>query len=321
MDIIKHIQTLLREIEVYRSHGLYKEAMERCRQLSELVLQSDRIKNKQKILDAVSQKIEDIENDARKVDAVEASGHMSTKEQALVMSLFSFSEDEVTDSADLEGATALLVFGQYEKALNEFNELIKKDSLRVDAAKNILRCHIGLSSIDNAVTQYEQWLSSGQFPLAELEKIRSFLQDILISKGIEKSLPEPEVSVDAIPEVSVDAIPEVSVGAIDVEDHEIDEEELINIVSIEIPLNDELQEEKAVGFDVSFQKENMISVIIPRANQNLVDYFKVGMKLDDVQFFSVAIMFKESCVISAKERIESGPRKGDWTLVMEILNT
>jgi len=312
MDIIKHIQTLLREIEVYRSHGLYKEAMQRCRQLSELILQSDRIKNKQKILDAVSQKIEDIENDARKVDAVEASGHMSTKEQALVMSLFSFSEDEVTDSADLEGATALLVFGQYEKALSEFNELIKRDSLRVDAAKNILRCHIGLSSIDNAVTQYQQWLSSGQFPLAELEKIRSFLQDILISKGIEKSLPEPEVSVDAIPEVSV--------GAIDVEDHEIDEEELINIVSIEIPLNDELQEEKAVGFDVSFQKENMISVIIPKANQDLIDYFKVGMKLDDVQFFSVAIMFKESCVISAKKQIESGPRRGDCTLVMEILN-
>jgi tetratricopeptide (TPR) repeat protein len=281
--------------------------------LSELVLQSDRIKNKQKVLDAVSKKIEDIENDARKVDAVEASGHMSTKEQALVMSLFSFSEDEVTDSADLEGATALLVFGQYEKALSEFNELIKRDSLRVDAAKNILRCHIGLSSIDNAVTQYQQWLSSGQFPLAELEKIRSFLQDFLISKGIEKSLPEPEVSVDAIPEVSVDAI--------DVEDHEIDEEELINIVSIEIPLNDELQEEKAVGFDVSFQKENMISVIIPRANQDLIDYFKVGMKLDDVQFFSVAIMFKESCVISAKEQIESGPRRGDCTLVMEILNT
>ena len=313
MDIIKHIQTLLREIEVYRSHGLYKEALQRCRQLSELILQSDRIKNKQKVLDAVSKKIEDIENDARKVDAVEASGHMSTKEQALVMSLFSFSEDEVTDSADLEGATALLVFGQYEKALSEFNELIKRDSLRVDAAKNILRCHIGLSSIDNAVTQYQQWLSSGQFPLAELEKIRSFLQDILISKGIEKSLPEPEVSVDAIPEVSV--------GAIDVEDHEIDEEELINIVSIEIPLNDELQEEKAVGFDVSFQKENMISVIIPKANQDLIDYFKVGMKLDDVQFFSVAIMFKESCVISAKEQIESGPRRGDCTLVMEILNS
>ena len=313
MDIIKHIQTLLREIEVYRSHGLYKEAMQRCRQLSELILKSDRIKNKQKVLDAVSKKIEDIENDARKVDAVEASGHMSTKEQALVKSLFSFSEDDVTDSADLEGATALLVFGQYEKALSEFNELIKRDSLRVDAAKNILRCHIGLSSIDNAVTQYQQWLSSGQFPLAELEKIRSFLQDFLISKGIEKSLPEPEVSVDAIPEVSVDAI--------DVEDHEIDEEELINIVSIEIPLNDELQEEKAVGFDVSFQKENMISVIIPRANQDLIDYFKVGMKLDDVQFFSVAIMFKESCVISAKEQIESGPRRGDCTLVMEILNS
>jgi len=305
MDIIKHIQTLLREIEVYRTHGLYKEAMQRCRQLSELILQSDQIKNKQKVLDAVSKKIEDIEKDARKVDLVEASGHMSTKEQALVKNLFSFSEDDGTDSADLEGATALLVFGQYEKALSEFNELVKRDSLRVDAAKNILRCHIGLSSIDNAVTQYQQWLSSGQFPSGELEKIRSFLQDILISKGIDKNLSEPEVAIDVI----------------DIEDHEIEEEGFIDIVSIEIPLNDELQEGKGIGLDVSFQKENMISVIIPGTNQDLIDYFKVGMKLNDVQFFSVAIMFKESCVISAKEQIESGPRKGDFTLVMEILNS
>lgn len=305
MDVIKHIQTLLKEIEVYHSHGLYKEAMQRCRQLSEMIQQSNRIKNKQKVLDAVSKKIEDIENDARRVEAVEASGHMSTKEQALVKNLFSFSKEDGTDSADLEGATALLVFGQYEKALSEFNELIKRDSLRVDAAKNILRCHIGLSTIDDAVTQYQEWLSSGQFPLGELEKIHSFFQDILISKGIEKSLPEPEVSIDAI----------------NVEDHEVDEEGLIDIVSIEIPLNDVLQEEKAVGFDVSFQKENMISVIIPSAKQDLINYFKVGMRIDDVQFFSVAIMFKESCIISAKEQIESGPRKGDCTLVMEILNT
>lgn len=305
MDIIKHIKTLLREIEVYRTHGLYKEAEQRCRQLSELILQSDQVKNKQKVLDAVSKKIEDIENGARKVEAVEASGHMSTKEQALVKNLFSFSEEDKTDSADLEGATALLVFGQYEKALSEFNELIKRDSLRVNSAKNILRCHIGLSSIDNAVTQYQQWLSSGQFPSEELGKIRSFLQDILITKGIDKSLPEPEMAIDVI----------------DVEEHEIEEEGFIDIVSIEIPLNDELQEGKGIGLDVSFQKENMISVIIPSTNQDLIDYFKVGLRLNDVQFFAVAIMFKESCVITAKEQIGSGPRKGDYTLVMEILNT
>jgi len=305
MDIIKHIKTLLREIEVYRTHGLYKEAKQRCRQLSGLILQSDQVKNKQKVLDAVSKKIEDIENGSCRVEAVEASGHMSTKEQALVKNLFSFSEEDGTDSADLEGATALLVFGQYEKALSEFNELIKRDSLRVDAAKNILRCHIGLSSIDNAVTQYQQWLSSSQFPSEELGKIRSFLQDILITKGIDKSLPEPEVAIDVI----------------DVEEHEIEEEGFIDIVSIEIPLNDELQEGGGIGLDVSFQKENIISVIIPSTNQDLIDYFKVGLRLNDVQFFAVAIMFKESCVITAKEQIESGPRKGDYTLVMDILNT
>ena len=302
MDVKKHIQTLFREIEVYRSHGLFVEAKKKCREMEELIQQSDHFKDKQKLLTAVSKKIKDLENGARKFEEAGALAQMSTNEQDLVKQLFPSSEKKGTDSAALEVAVALLVFGQFEKALSEFNELIKRESFRLVAAKNILRCHVGHGSIDDAVRQYQQWSSSGQFPAGELGKIRSFLQDILKKGGVDKSLPKPE-------------------GTIDVKEDELPEEEFIDISSIVIPLDDESEEGKDVRLDVSFQRGNVISVIISSANQVLIDNLKVGLRLNDVQFYSSAVVFKDSCIIFAKRQIKSGPKKGDYTLVLKIQDT
>ncbi|MFC1815054.1 hypothetical protein ACFL0M_03735, partial [Thermodesulfobacteriota bacterium] len=226
---------------------------------------------------------------------------MSSREQDLVKKLFSFSKEKGADSVALEGATALLIFGQFEKALSEFNELIKRDSLRVIAAKNILRCYIGLSSLDDAVTQYNQWVSSGQFPSGGLENVRFFLQDILKKGGIEKSLPKPQ-------EITA------------VKEEDIHEEEFIDILSIKLPFNGESQEGKDIILDVSYQKGHLISVIIPSSNQVLIDNLKTGLRIDGVQFYSPAIVFKDSCVVSVKNQINSGPHKGDYALVLRILN-
>jgi tetratricopeptide (TPR) repeat protein len=303
MDVEKHIQTLFREIEVYQSHGLFVEAKNKCREMAELIRQSDHFKDKQKLLSAVSNKIKDLENGARKFEEAGASAQMSTDEQDLIKELFPSSEEKGTDSAALNVAEALLVFGQFEKALSEFNELIKIDSLRLVAAKNILRCHVGQGSLDDAVRQYQQWSSSGQFPAGELEKIRSLLQDILKKGGVDKSLPEPEETID-------------------VKEDELTEEEFIDITSIVIPLDDESEEGKDIRLDVSFQRGNFISVIISSAaNQILIDNLKVGLRLNDVQFYSSAVVFKDSCIISAKRQIKSGPKKGDYTLVLKIQDT
>jgi tetratricopeptide (TPR) repeat protein len=302
IDIEKHIQTLLREIEVYHSHGLLVQANKKCQEVAELIQQSDQVENKQELMIAVSKKIRDLKNDARKFEEAAASTQMSTKEQDLIKELFPSSEEEGADSAAFKVAVALLVFGQFEKALSEFNELIKRDSFRLIAAKNILRCHIGRSSLDGAVGQYEQWLSSGQFPSGELEKIRSFLQDILKKRGIDKSLPKPE-------------------GTIDAKEDEIPEGEFVDISSIVIPLDDKPKEGKSNRLDISFQRGNIISMIIPSTNQVLIDNLKVGLRLNDVQFYSPAVTFKDSCVVSAMSQIKSGLKKGDYSLVMKILNT
>jgi len=301
MDLKERIKSIFREIEIYRSHSLFEEAMGKCRKLAKLIQQNDRIKNKQELLDIVANKIQTLEKESRRVEAAAASAQMTTREQELVKKLFAFSEEKDEDSAAWEGATALLVFGQFNKALSEFNKLISRDSLRVDAAKSILRCHIGLSSLDEAVSQYHQWFSSGQFPVKELENIRSFLQDILEKKGIKQTLPKPAESKD-------------------VKEEKTEEEEFIDIMSIQLPGQYKLLDGQDVVLDVSYQKGNLISVIIPGGGRELVENFKAGLRIDDIQFYSPMVVFRSACLISAVNQILTGPQKGGYALVMQVLN-
>jgi tetratricopeptide (TPR) repeat protein len=326
MDIEKHIQTLFREIEVYRSHGLFEEAKGKCEEMAEQILKSDQYNDKRELMATVSKIIRGLENDARDFEKVEASTQITTKEQDLIKELFPSSEKKGTDSEALNVAETLLVFGQFERALSKFNELIKRDTFRLIAAKNILRCHIGRGSFDYAVRQYQEWLSSGQFPSGELRKIRSFLREILRKKGVDKSLPKPKGTLGKIcsfiqgifKKREIDKSLPKQEGAIDVKEDEKLEDKLIDISSILIPLDNEHEKGTGIRLDVSSQKGNVISVIISKTNQGLIDHLKVGLRLNDVEFYSSAVTFKDSCVVSAKSRIKSGPKKGDYTLVFKI---
>ena len=326
MDTGKHIQTLFREIEVYRSHGLFEEAKGKCEEMAEQIRKSGQYNDKQELITTVSKIIKGLEKDAREFEKMEASVQITTKEKDLIKELFPSSEKKGTDSEALNVAETLLVFGQFERALSEFNELIKKDALRLIAAKNILKCHVGHGSFDSAVSQYQEWLSSGQFPSGELKKIRSFLQEIFRKKGMDKSLPKPKGTLGKIcsfiqgifKKGGIDKSLPKPEGTIDVKEDEKLEDKLIDISSILIPLDDEHEKGKGIRLDVSSQKGNVISVIISKTNQILIDHLKVGLRLNDVEFYSPAVTFKDSCVVSAISRIKLGPKKGDYTLVFKI---
>lgn len=301
MNLKETIQTLFREIEVYQSHSLFEEAMEKCRRLAKLIEQNDRIKNRQELLGIVAKKIQALKKESRKLEDAAATAQMTSKEQELVKKLFAFSEEPDEDSALWEGATALLIFGQFKKALSEFQKLIGKDSLRVDAAKNILRCHIGLSSLDEAISQYQQWLSSGRFQAREMQSIRSLLQDILEKKGIHQTLSKPVDSKAA-------------------DEEKTEEETFIDIMSIQLPSQFRQIVGRDVVLDVSYQRGHLISMIIPKKDQTLVDKFKNGLKIDDVQLFSPAVVFRSACLVSAVNQIMTGPQKEGYALVMQVLN-
>ena len=302
MDTKKQIQALFKEAELYRSHGLFVEAKEKYDLVAKLIQKNDRIANRQNLLDAISKKIGAVENEIKKLDKSPATPKLSTKAQDLVKNLFSFSEEKDEDAALLEGAMALAKFGQFERALIEFNELIKKDSLRVAAAKNIIRCHFALSSSDEAVSKYRQWLSGDSFSSGQLEEIRIFFQDILDRKGIDKKLPAVTQPKDA-------------------REEETKEEEFLDISSIAITLDDESKKGALIELDVNFQRGNTISLIISRDDKDLIENLKVGVRLNNIQFYSPIAVFNGSGIVKEKAPIELGPKKGDYRVDIEIQNT
>ncbi len=302
MNLKETIQTLFREIEVYRSHSLFEEAMEKCRKLSSLIAQNDRIKNKQELLDLLSQKIQILQKESDKVEADAAKAQMSPRQQEVIRKVFVVSGATDEESAAWESASVLLTLGQFKTALKEFQKLISHDSFRLSAAKNILRCHSGLSSLDQAVEQYHQWLSDIRFPYKEVESIRSFLQDILDKKGVRQTLPTPEEATIT-------------------EEEKEEEEAFIDILSIQLPSAFKFDDGRDAVLEVSYQSGNLISVIIAKRDEALVKKFKRGLTIDNVQFFSPAVEFSAACSVSAINLMTTGPRKEGYAVVLQVMST
>jgi tetratricopeptide (TPR) repeat protein len=306
MDTETLIKSLLKEAELYQSQGLLDEAKEKYNNATRLIQQNEQLENRQQLLDTVSEKMSALGGDIDKVEKAPKSRELSPKVQDLIKNLFAFSEDREADAARLEGAIALAKFGQFDRALAEFNELMKTDSLRVAAAKNILRCHIANASIDEAIRQYDQWLSSDiVFSSQQFESIRLFLQGILDRKGIHKRLP----SVVASPEF------EAALKTMEAEGPEIpEEEEFLDITLIGI----RPQGGRLIELDVNFQRGNTVSVIIPAKDKEAINKIRTGLKMDDVECSSAFAVFMASGIVTEKTRIESGSKRGDYRVDIKI---
>lgn len=299
MGIKESIKKLLREADLYKKHGLLDEARDKYTEAEKKIREHDRIQNKEKILTGIANKIRGLDSDTKRVQKGPTSPELSEKAQDLIQNLFSFSKTNSKEEAILEGAIALAKFGQFERALNEFKRLIDKESHRVVAAKNILRCQIQLDSENAAADQYEEWAGKGHFPTGQLEKIRLFLLEILKSKAIQRDLTSVLLKEETAQE------PE-------------EEEEFIDISSIGIYFNAGPAKGKVVEFDVNFQSGNMLSLIISKHDAKTIDFVQEGDTLTDLQFFSPIAMFNGSGVVSAKSEIKSGPKQGDFCLDIKI---
>jgi tetratricopeptide (TPR) repeat protein len=298
MGIKESIKKLLQEADLYKKHGLLDEARGKYTEAAILVRENDRIQNKEKILKGIANKIRLLESAGKRVKKGPQSPELSEKAQDLIKKLFSFSKTDSEEEALLEGAIALAKFGQFERALGEFKKLIDKESHRVVAAKNVLRCHIQLGSEDTAADQYEEWARNEHFPPAQLEKIRLFLVEIMKSKGIQRDLAPIPMEEETV--------------------QETEEEEFIDISSIGIYFNDGPAKGKVVEFDVNFQSGNMLSLIVSKNDAKTIERIKEGDALKDLQFYSPIAMFNGSGVVSAKSEIKSGPKQGDFCLDIKI---
>ena len=142
-----------------------------------------------------------------------------------------------------------------------------------------------------------------------MEQVRVYLEDALTKKGVDVDLPSPVlVQDDSQGSGQVAAASAESAG----------DEEFLDITSIGITFESGPRKGKMVEFDVNFQSGNMLSLIISKQDQSLIEDLKAGMELKDIQFYSPIAIFNGSGVISSKTQIKSGPKQGDYCLDIRI---
>jgi hypothetical protein len=308
MDIKERLKTLLQEAELYRSQGLINEARSKFENAAELISGIANLKNKESLLQAIHEKTSALDSVKSKVDLGPSKPELSKKAQDLIKNLFTFSENKDAASAALEGAVALAKFGQFDRALTELNTLLNKEAVRVEAAKNILRCHLAVANPEEAIDQYHKWYSSELFLPSQMETVRIYLEDILKKKGLDVTLPSP---LSVTQTQGVQTVAEVASVT-------ESEEEFLDITSIGITFDSGARKGQMVEFDVNFQSGNMLSLIISKKDQDVIDGLKTGSKLKDMQFYSPIAIFNGAGVVSSKTQIKSGPKQGDFCLDIRI---
>lgn len=323
MNIAKQIKTLLQEAELYRSQGLLDEALVKYHYAEDLMQRHEQLKNRLNLIDAVSKKIQRLKDDIQRIENAPKKPEVSAHIQDLIKKLFAFTPNLSEDAKALEGAVALAKFGQFKRAILEFKALLKKDSLRVAAAKNIIRCHMALSSVDDAVAEYEQWLSENIFLPNQLQKLWIFFENVLNKEGINKILPKAKMSADdaepmiQFPEIH-DGKDSTSAGdRLRIEEVKIEDEEDLDINSIGITFDRGLLKEQVFEFKVRFQLGKVLSLLISGREKDLIENFKVGATINDVQYYSNVAFFNGSGLITAVKKIKIGPLRGDYCVDIE----
>ena len=332
MNIIKKIKTLLKEAELYHSQGLLYEAIAKYNDATELIQNNEQLKNKPNLLEGISKKVNALKKDISKIELAPKKPEVSGNIQDLIKKMYAFSPDVDEDAKAIEGAVALAKFGQFKRAISDFNELLKKDSTRIVAAKNILRCHMALYSIDKAISQYEEWLLDDIFHPDQLDKIYMFFENLLKSEGIEQTLPKTKEQVDKdriavspeknqVPDTEQkDAGLEKSEAEPEVEvESEAGSEDVLDVNSIGISVDSGPQKGHVYEFKVRFQLGKVVSLLIPSRDKDVIENFKIGSEIHGVQYYSNVGLFKGSGLVSAVKEITIGPLRGDFCVDIEVV--
>lgn len=301
MDIKTELKNLLQAAELYRTQGLLEEAKEKYEIGLELTQGAERIKNKQKIVDNINKKILALKKEIEELEKQPTLPEVPKEEQDIIKALFSDAKNKGKEEAVIEGAIALAKFGQFDRAIVELNTLLEKAAFRVDAAKNILRCHMARTSIDDAVIQYQEWKSGQIFSSGQLLTIRLFLE-VYRYDDLKEKTPLELRTMEEVEELNIkDGI-------------------YPDICSIIITLDEGPLEGGTFVLDVGFQEKNLITLFIENHKKELLENFKKGKTLDNVQFKSTAAMYKGAGVVREKVKMGSGIRGGDYRLDISIIH-
>ncbi|MGD2125657.1 MAG: hypothetical protein PVG99_06220 [Desulfobacteraceae bacterium] len=294
----EYLSSLLREAAVYRNQGFLAESRGKYAEILEYVGRSGELSHQKKFIQAVQEKMRDVERDLAEISQEIPKPELSEEQQSLIKELFTFANSK--EAAAIQGAVALAEFGQYDQAVEEFRRLLKQGNLPLMAAKNILRCYLSLSLPGAAIAEFTEWISSGYLSTQDLKYIRGFLENVLRKRGIDAKIPDPEQGFPVLTH------------------HASEPEDFLEISAINIQFRDGSLKGHSVELDVNSQLGSAISVVVSSDPKELADSFRLGKRLSDIQFYSSISVFRGSGIVSRKKKIEQGPRRGDYRVDITI---
>jgi tetratricopeptide (TPR) repeat protein len=302
MDFRDKIKTYFKEGEIYRTQGLLDEALDKFKSVEGLIKANRSIRDRDNLLLKISTRIDEINKKLKKDISPLKTPKVSDDVQDLMKEMFSFDDPETQGSSSLGGAIALAKFGQYDKAVEEFTRLLDNKSLRFEAAKNILHCWIEQKYVDYAVSLFQKWQKTSFFTPDELEKIRQYFQNILKDAGIKREISGIEAQKTIEPE------------------SQIDDDDILDINSIRFILPRGSKKGEKIELEVSFQSGKMIRMLVAKKDKEIIDTIRSGDMIKDMVFYSTVAIFSGTGFVSSKKEIEAGPKRGDYSLEIKIIN-
>jgi len=291
MDTKKQIKSFIQEAELYKSQGLLVEAEEKYLSIVEFIQKNEKIQKKQNLIDSISKKISALKKEIEKIETAPMSNEMSQKMQSFIK--------VILREAEAYGSQGLVA--QAKEKYYQAAEFLKKD----DQLKNKKKL---LDGISKKISALEKKAIPGE------EKKKPTLPEVPV-KDEEAEVPVKKEEAE-VPIKDEEALEEEKK-----EEIEEEEQDFIDISSIGITLDHGPEKGTIAELDVSFQSGNILSLIISGKDKAMIENFKVGDKLNDIQFYSPIAIFKGSGIVSGNTQIDSGPKQGDYRLEIKILST
>lgn len=307
MDVKKQIKSFLNQAEIYKAQGLLTEAAQKYLSAGKLIqANASTISNHKSLLTSIARKIKHLKEEIAQLEKAPAAQEMSEQVQEIIRTKFAFAKD--SDAAELEGALALAKFGQYQKAIEELKKVLgakEAPDMRLAAAKNLIRCYAALDGLEEAAKIYQNWLGTDLFPQKHLESLRAFFQQVLDRKSVDIQLPEAPTTPESGPGTEMEALPE---------------EEILDISSVGISLTEGTYKGQTREYDISFQSGNVINLLIPDRDREMLEMIEPDVILEQVQFYSPIAMFEGKAMVVSKSQIESGPKQGSFSVDIKVMS-
>lgn len=284
MQVKEKFQALVKEARLYSSQGLFDEARSCLEELARLVQTLEVLRNREAILADIQEKLAELDEKIAATSEKNEKRTFTTRESELVNTLLPDTE-ETPPEMRLDKARLLARYGSYTAAITLFSVLLKKKEVRDEAAIGLITAMVKDEREKEAADLLRKWEQQGLLEEKSLARCRSLV-------------PAMASGVEAFDDEEMELLPVSSVG-----------------IRLEnVPENPGEQ----VELDVSFQSGNLVSLIISSKDRKLIEDLQVGLRLNDMRCYSPVAVFRGSGIVASKHQIDSGPKKGDWCLNIEI---